>query len=428
MKLIFLLGCLLSTSLFANDDMSTVSGGVLLPFFKDADETNFLSKKIPSFLIDQVPVTNENFLAFTKSHPEWKKSKAAAIFVDKNYLSHWTDDQKFSSKIKNSPVTNISWFAAEAYCQWKKKRLPTTDEWEVTAQASANSRDASRDPKFLERILNWYAQPTDAEINSVGKTQKNIYGVFDLHGLVWEWVYDFNSLMITEDSREDKSLNQKFYCGSGAYNSKDNRDYAAFMRYGFRSSLKASYTVGNLGFRCAKSPNEKFSPLAEERPLLPTNSLYNVPLEFHDQEGATTKLKSFQGQAQIISMIYTACPSVCPMTLQILKKIESQVNSQKLHFVLVSFDFNKDTSDVLKKFAQKHHLDPGQFTLLHGTEANVRSLAAALNLNYKQNSKGDFYHSNNISLLDKNGVLQFQEKSLGTQNNLINEVRKVLAE
>jgi formylglycine-generating enzyme required for sulfatase activity len=76
-----------------------------------------------------------------------------------------------------------------------------------------------------------------------------VYGISDLHGLVWEWTLDFNSSLVTGESRGDGSLERSLYCGSGAAGAADFEDYAALMRYAFRSSLEARYAVGNLGFR-----------------------------------------------------------------------------------------------------------------------------------------------------------------------------------
>ncbi len=74
----------------------------------------------------------------------------------------------------------------------------------------------------------------------------------DLHGLVWEWTSDFNSALVTGDARGDTGLERQLFCGAGSLGASDRANYAAFMRFGFRSSLRAGYTVHNLGFRCAK--------------------------------------------------------------------------------------------------------------------------------------------------------------------------------
>jgi len=73
-----------------------------------------------------------------------------------------------------------------------------------------------------------------------------------MHGLIWEWTENFNNSLVTGESRSDSTLNQQMFCGSAAIGAVDPSDYAAFMRYGFRSSLEAKYTVSSLGFRCAR--------------------------------------------------------------------------------------------------------------------------------------------------------------------------------
>ena len=70
--------------------------------------------------------------------------------------------------------------------------------------------------------------------------------------LVWEWTDDFNSIMTTSDSRNGDFDDKGLFCASAATSAADVLNYASFMRYAFRSSLKANYTVENLGFRCAK--------------------------------------------------------------------------------------------------------------------------------------------------------------------------------
>ena len=86
----------------------------------------------------------------------------------------------------------------------------------------------------------------------MARASPNYWGVYDLHGLVWEWVSDFSTAMVTGDARADSELDRQLFCGSGAVGARDLTDYATFMRYGFRSSLKADYCIHNLGFRCAK--------------------------------------------------------------------------------------------------------------------------------------------------------------------------------
>ena len=174
------------------------------------------------------------------------------IFAQKSYLSHWQSDLDFSPLEAQAPVTHISWFAAKKYCECEGKRLPTTDEWEYVAQADAQSIDARKKKYYQEYIVRSMQTPK-TYLQKVGSTPKNYWGVYDMHGLVWEWVADFNSVLLSGDSRKDKQGDDALFCGGSALNASDLTNYGAFMRYALRGSLKANYTMLNMGFRCAKN-------------------------------------------------------------------------------------------------------------------------------------------------------------------------------
>lgn len=207
---------------------------------------------VESFLMDIYPVTIEDYSTFLIRHPEWRRSAVKKIFADGNYLINWLNDTTPNpSSNRLSPVTNISWFAARDYCSCLGKRLPTVDEWEYVAMADKQSPDAREKDSFNKFILHWYETPRTFN-NQVGSTFRNYWGIWDIHGLVWEWTNDFNSVLISGESRKDSSNDPDLFCGSGSLGATDLMNYAAFMRYAFRGSVKASYSVKNLGFRCVK--------------------------------------------------------------------------------------------------------------------------------------------------------------------------------
>jgi formylglycine-generating enzyme required for sulfatase activity len=86
----------------------------------------------------------------------------------------------------------------------------------------------------------------------VGRGAPSPDGVRDLHGLIWEWVEDFNDTLVSSDSRSGDDPDRLRFCGAGAIAAGDRTDYAAFMRVAFRSSLEGRFTLSNLGFRCAR--------------------------------------------------------------------------------------------------------------------------------------------------------------------------------
>jgi formylglycine-generating enzyme required for sulfatase activity len=228
--------------------MVYVKGGKYVPLYGKKNK----AIEVKKLLMDVYPVTNANFLKFVIKNKRWQKSKIKKLFADDNYLNNWENDTILSSDMKpNEPVTNISWYAANAYCECQGKRLPTVDEWEFVAMANENTFDARKIKAYNQYILDWYEKPKTFK-NEIGKTFKNYYGVYDLHGLVWEWTSDFNSILLTGESRSDVTTDKNLFCGSGSLNASDLMNYAAFIRYAFRGSVKANYAVKNLGFRCVK--------------------------------------------------------------------------------------------------------------------------------------------------------------------------------
>ena len=228
--------------------MVTVKGGKYLPFYGN----DSVLVEVKDFLLDERPVTNAEYLDFVKKNPAWKRSNVKRIFADSTYLKDWQNDETLPKGAKlNAPVTFVSWFAAKAYAKSAGKRLPTLDEWEYVAMADEELANARKKPSYSDHIISLY-QIKYREKNPVMQSKPNYWGVYNMFDLVWEWTEDFNSTLITSDSRKGDFDDKGLVCATSATNATDVLNYASFMRYAYRSSLKANYTVGNLGFRCAK--------------------------------------------------------------------------------------------------------------------------------------------------------------------------------
>jgi formylglycine-generating enzyme required for sulfatase activity len=233
--------------------MVLIPNGVYEPLLRGKDDP--ASESVAAFWLDERPVTNAEFLQFVTGNPKWRRSQVAALFADAGYLSHWESDLVLGEgALPEGPVVRVSWFAARAYAAWKGKRLPTTAEWERAAAAGFEKENGKDESVYREAALGWFALPTPNPLPAAGKGRPNFYGARDLLNLVWEWVDDFNTAMVTGESRADTGLERTLFCGAGAANAKDLENYPAFMRAGYRSSLRANYVVPNLGFRCALSP------------------------------------------------------------------------------------------------------------------------------------------------------------------------------
>lgn len=409
--------CLAQT---APPGMARVPDGAYRPFFAAAVDP----KEVPvkSFNLDVLPVKIGEFLEFVRVNPSWQRSHVKRIFADESYLKDWAGDLDPGTNIlSNAPVTFVSWFAANAYAQWMGKRLPTTAEWEYAAAAGRNSPDGTNDPAFNRRLLAWYGSLSPVRLAAVGAGEKNFWGIRDLHCLVWEWVADFNSTLATGDARSDLSPDSRLFCGAAAQNASDVGNYAAFMRYGFRSSLKADYCVHNLGFRCASDAAAEIKTLGKSccaPPLEPAafsaKSLYQTESEWTTDAGLQIKLGALSGKPQVVIMFFARCQSACPLLVNDLKNIQTVLPKSlrsRVGFTLVSFDAKNDTPAALREYRLLRELDE-HWTLLSGNPNGILELAALLGVRFQQTAGGGFMHSNLITILNANGEIVYQQAGL----------------
>lgn len=209
---------------------------------------------VAPFLMRTRPVTNGEFRAFVRAHPEWERGQAPALFVAPTYLQDWGSARDSAPLAQDGPVTRVSWYAAAAFCASEQARLPRWYEWEFAAAADERRPDARDDPAWLARILDWYAAPGTRPPHAVAANAPNYYGLYDMHGLIWEWVDDYSGLFVNADSRargEQKSLD---YCGGAAVSLADRRNYAVLMRLALLAAMESQQDGANLGFRCARDP------------------------------------------------------------------------------------------------------------------------------------------------------------------------------
>jgi formylglycine-generating enzyme required for sulfatase activity len=123
-------------------------------------------------------------------------------------LSHFRGDDR--------PVETVSWEDCQEFCQklrhltGKPTRLPTEAEWEYACRAGTTSDYYSGNGEEALQKVGWYASNSDKQTQPVGKRAANAWGLFDMHGNVWEWCADWYGPYPKEDQKDPQG------CTSGA--------------------------------------------------------------------------------------------------------------------------------------------------------------------------------------------------------------------
>ena len=347
---------------------------------------------VKEFSLDSQPVTNAEFLAFVRAHPQWRRDRVPSLFAEPDYLSHWAapDDLQGGDQGKQ-PVSRVSWFAARAYCAAAGGRLPDWYEWELAAAGHPDIRQSA----------------------------------------LWEWVEDFGSLMVSGDSRDQGDPDKLQFCGAGALSAQNRENYPILMRIAFLSSLEARATARSLGFRCATAASAPAvgpttippatAPPGSELPAtaLPGGSLYQLGISLETSDGRTIAFSSLGGQPLLLTMFYSQCTSVCPLItnqLQLLDRRLAPGVRSRMRVLMVSLDPARDRRAGLRRFGEQHHITDPRWIVARADPDGVRMLAAALGVRYRQLPDGSFNHSTTIVLADIDGVVRARTSGVNSSD------------
>jgi len=130
-----------------------------------------------------------------------------------------------------------------------------------------------------------------------------------------------------------------------------------------------------------------------------------------NQDGKRLALKDLRGKTLAITFIFASCADTCPLLTAKLAGIQNRLGSDfgpKVFFVSITVDPERDTPEVLKRYAEGHKASPAGWAFLTGTKAEVRDVAKGYGIYYKKTPRGDVDHTFLTSLVDQNGTLRVQ--------------------
>jgi formylglycine-generating enzyme required for sulfatase activity len=153
----------------------------------------------------------------------------------------------------NRPVESVSWDDVQEFIRRLNSReggatyrLPTEAEWEYAARAGTTTRWSFGDEASQLELYAWYGENDGLQTHPVGQLQPNRWGIYDMHGNVWEWVQDWYGGYASStavDPAGPSSGSGRVIRGGGWSST------ARFCRSAFRGHDAPGYRYGYLGFR-----------------------------------------------------------------------------------------------------------------------------------------------------------------------------------
>lgn len=179
------------------------------------------------FQIGKYPVTNQEYAIYLGANPSVEKPK------------FW-NDPKFNTP--RQPVVGVSWYDAQAFCKWAGCRLPTEAEWEYACHArlSENTDGITTQYSFGDEAEKlgeyaWFEENSNGQTQPVGTKKPNPWGLYDIHGNVWEWCGNIGEV-------SDPVIR------GGSWSSRPG-----ILRSASRFRFEPDYRSYALGFRVARS-------------------------------------------------------------------------------------------------------------------------------------------------------------------------------
>ena len=148
----------------------------------------------------------------------------------------------------------------------------------------------------------------------------------------------------------------------------------------------------------------------------PPQSLYHLDAKLTNQAGQAHGLDVYRGHPVLVTMFYGSCQATCPMIIDTLRATERAIPAGQragLRVLMISFDPQRDTPAALHAIAEERHIDGARWTLAHADASTVRTIAALLNVQYRQLPGGEFNHSTVITLLSPRGEIEATTSTLG---------------
>lgn len=211
---------------------------------------------LDDYYVDLYEVTNEQYAIFLNANGNQGESGLNWLSADGPdvHISQSAGDWHAISGYETHPVTYVSWFGAQAYCEWRGGSLPSEAQWEKAARG-LDGRTYPWGEGIDSELANY--NQNNNETMPVGSYPDGIspYGLYDMAGNVREWVLDWYGSGYYESSPHENPTG----AASGATRVLRGGAWVysdTFLRTTDRYYDLSGYVGNNIGFRCVNDTIE----------------------------------------------------------------------------------------------------------------------------------------------------------------------------
>jgi protein SCO1 len=150
------------------------------------------------------------------------------------------------------------------------------------------------------------------------------------------------------------------------------------------------------------------------------------------QDGARLSLKDLHGKVLAITFIFASCTDTCPLLTAKMAGLQSRLGTDfgsKVFFVSITVNPERDTTEVLKRYAEAYNANLSGWAFLSGTNAEISEIAKRYGIYYKKTLRGDVDHTFLTSLVDQNGTLRVQYMGVRFEpDEMLRDLRSLMKE